>query len=109
MGRVTDPSKPRGHKPASGGPASVRAATRVKPEQASKALMRAPSLDSIDEGRRGPLNAPTCERGPARRGSGRSTYARGDSQHGRSVGPSGYLATAPWETEFDRRRRGSYD
>jgi hypothetical protein len=38
MARVTNPSKPRGQRPASGGLASVRAATRVKPEQASKGL-----------------------------------------------------------------------
>src|SRR5260370_84893 len=53
MGRVTDPSKPWGQTSALGVPASVRAATRVKPEQASKAVMRAPSLLFIDEGRRG--------------------------------------------------------
>ena len=50
-GRVTEPSKLRGQRPAVGGSASVRAATRVKPEQAPKDLMRAPSLFSTDEGR----------------------------------------------------------
>ena len=58
-----------------GGPASVRAATRVKPEQASKMSTRAPSLLISDEGRRGRPDAPTSEGGPARRGRGRSTYA----------------------------------
>src|SRR5712692_9509480 len=51
--------------------------------------MRAPSLLSIDEGRRGRPERPTCEGRPARRGSGRGTYTRGDSQHGRPVGLSG--------------------
>src|SRR6059036_1203716 len=36
MARVTDPSKPWGQRSALGGSASVRAATRVKPEQAPK-------------------------------------------------------------------------
>jgi hypothetical protein len=36
MARVTELSKLRGQRSASGGPASVRAATRVKPEQAPK-------------------------------------------------------------------------
>ena len=57
-----------------GGSASVRAATRVKPEQASKGVMRAPSLLIEDEGRRGRPDAPTCDGCPARRGMGRSTY-----------------------------------
>ena len=47
-----------------GGSASVRAATRVKPEQASKGLMRAPSPLSMDEGRCGRLDAPTDEGRP---------------------------------------------
>jgi hypothetical protein len=76
MARVTGPSKPRGQRPAfQGGSASVRAATRVKPEQASKGVMRAPSLLTEDEGRRGRPDASTCEGRPARRGMGRSTYA----------------------------------
>ena len=58
-----------------GGSASVRAATRVKPEQASKGVTRAPSLLTEDEGRRGRPDAPTCDGRPARRGMGRSTYA----------------------------------
>jgi hypothetical protein len=72
-----------------GGFASVRAATRVKPEQASKGKVRAPSPLSKDEGRRGRPDAPTRDGRPARRGSGRSTYARADSQHGKPVGLSG--------------------
>src|SRR5712692_4710740 len=51
--------------------------------------MRAPSLLTWDEGRRGRLDTPTREGRPARRGSGRGTYTRGDSQHGRPVGLSG--------------------
>ena len=52
--RVTEASKPRGQRPVvSGGSANVRAATQVKPAQASKVVMRAPSLLSLDEGRRG--------------------------------------------------------
>ena len=58
-----------------GGSASVRAATRVKPEQASKGVTRAPSLLIEDEGRRGRPDAPTYDGRPARRGMGRSTYA----------------------------------
>lgn len=72
-----------------GGSASVRAVTRVKPEQASKSLMRAPSPLSMDEGRCGRPDAPTDERRPARRGSGHSTYAGVDGQHGRPVGQPG--------------------
>src|SRR5207245_1279575 len=71
----------------------VRAATRVKPEQAPKGWMRAPSLLSLDEGRRGRSDRPTHEDCPARRGSGRSTYARGDWQHGRPVAGPGGLGT----------------
>src|SRR3989304_2104674 len=56
--------------------------------------MRAPSLLSLDEGRRGRLEAPTREGRPARRGSGRSTYARGDLQHGRPVGLPGRSGNA---------------
>jgi len=53
--------------------------------------MRAPSLLSIDEGRRGRPDGPTGEGRPARRGSGRDTYTRDDSQHGRPVGLPGEL------------------
>src|SRR6266498_5757852 len=51
--------------------------------------MRAPSLLSIDEGRWGRSDRPTQEDRSARRGSGRSTYARGDWQHGRPVARPG--------------------
>ena len=94
--RATDPSKPRGQRSALGGSASVRAATRVKPEQAPKAWMRAPSLLSLDEGRRGRSDRPTQEDRSARRGSGRSTYARGDWQHGRPVARPGRPGTGPF-------------
>ena len=63
--------------------------------------MRAPSLLSIDEGRRGRLERPTCEGRPARRGSGRDTYTRGDSQHGRPVG----LPGTPGNGSIGRRAR----
>ena len=81
----------------SGGSASVRAVTRVKPEQASKGLMRAPSPFSMDEGRCGRPDTPTQEGRPARRGSGHSTYARGDWQHGRPVALAGSTANGPAE------------
>jgi hypothetical protein len=93
--RATDPSKPWGQRSALGGSANVRAATRVKPEQAPKAWMRAPSLLSLDEGRWGQSDRPTLEDCPARRGSGRSTYARGDWQHGRPVARPGGPGTDP--------------
>src|SRR4030042_2105764 len=51
--------------------------------------MRAPSLLSIDEGRRERPDTPPREGRSARRGSGRGTYTRGDSQHGRPVGLPG--------------------
>jgi hypothetical protein len=71
VARVTKPSKLRGQMPAvPGGSASVRAATRMKPEQASKGVTRAPSLLTEDEGRRGWPDAPTCDGRPARRGMG---------------------------------------
>jgi hypothetical protein len=55
-GRVTVSSTPQGQRPVKDGSASVRAATRVKPEQAPKGTMRAPSLRQKDEGRRGRLD-----------------------------------------------------
>src|SRR6266851_2587439 len=63
--------------------------------------MRAPSLLSIDEGRRGRPELPTCEGRPARRGSGRGTHTRGDSQHGRPAGLSG----RPGNCSIGRRAR----
>jgi hypothetical protein len=89
-----------------GGSASVRAATRVKPEQASKGLMRAPSPLSMDEGRCGRLDAPTDEGRLARRGSGRSTYARGDWQHGRPVVLAGQPANGPAEGRVQQASEG---
>jgi hypothetical protein len=80
-----------------GGSASVRAVTRVKPEQASKSLMRAPSPLSMDEGRCGRPDAPTEEGRSARRGSGHSTYACGDWQHGRPVALARLMANGPAE------------
>src|SRR2546426_7584160 len=58
--------------------------------------MRAPSLLSLDEGRRGRSDTPTPEDRLARRGSGRSTYARGDWQHGRPVERPGRPGTGPF-------------
>src|SRR5262245_305017 len=58
--------------------------------------MRAPSLLSLDEGRRGRLDLPTQEGRSARRGSGRSTYARGDWQHGRPVARPGQPGIGPF-------------
>ena len=58
--------------------------------------MRAPSLLSIDEGRWGRSDRPTQEDRSARRGSGRSTYARGDWQHGRPVARPGRPGTGPF-------------
>ena len=109
MVRATNPSKPRGQRPAWGGFASVRAATRVKPEQASKGKVRAPSPLSKDEGRRGRPDAPTRDGRPARRGSGRSTYARGDSQHGKPVGLSGRPGNASIGRRARQASEGSYE
>lgn len=105
-GRVTEPSKPWGQRSALGGSANVRAATRVKPEQAPKGWMRAPSLLSLDEGRWGRSDRPTHEDRPARRGSGRSTYARGDWQHGRPVAGRGDPVPVSVGDGRGRRRRG---
>jgi len=65
-----------------GGSASMRAATRVKPEQASKSLMGAPSRPDNGEGRRDRLEEPSREDRSALRGIGRSTHANGGGQHG---------------------------
>lgn len=65
-----------------GGFASVRAATRVKPEQAPKCWMRARSHLSFGERRWDRFEKSKRDRS-ARRGSGRSTYASSGSQHGR--------------------------
>ena len=66
-----------------GGFASVRAATRVKPEQAPKCWMRARSHLSFGERRWDRLEKSRSDDRSARRGSGRSTYASSGSQHGR--------------------------
>lgn len=58
-----------------GGLASVWAVTRVKPEQAPKGTMRAPSCLPIGEGRWGRLEQPSDEDRSARRGTGYSTHA----------------------------------
>ena len=66
-----------------GGLASVRAATRVKSEQAPKGWMRVPSLLSCGEGRSDWSDQPTNEDQSTRRGSRRSTHAGNDERHGR--------------------------
>ena len=82
------------------GSASVRAATRVKPEQASKGVTRAPSLLVEDEGRRGRLDEPTHEGRPARRGMGRSTYA-----HAVTCNTGDLLGLPGWQRLFGGRVR----
>src|SRR5712691_7412170 len=108
MARVTGLSKPRGQRPVfQGGSASVRAATRVKPEQASKGVMRAPSLLTEDEGRRGWPDAPTCDGRPARRGMGRSTYAYAMTCNtGALSSCQGDLATTPIESRARQASEG---
>jgi len=83
-GRVTDPLKPSGQRPTVGGSASRRAATYVKPEQASKVKSRGPTGLNNREGRRSPWEQPTDDHGDARRGKGRGTPAQHTGQHGRS-------------------------
>jgi hypothetical protein len=73
-----------------GGNASVRAATRVKPEQASKGSTGAPNLRPDGEGRRDRLEEPTEEDLSALRGIGRSTHTSIDVERGRpDAGPQG--------------------
>lgn len=83
-GRGTDRLKPSGQRPTVGGSASRRAATRVKPEQASNVMMRGPTGLNNREGRRSPWEQPTDDHGFARRGKGRGTPAQHTGQHGRS-------------------------
>ena len=64
--------------------ATVRAATRVKPEQASKDLMRRSSRPDNGEDQWYPSGR-TEALGCPRRGIGRSTYRRHTTQRGRSV------------------------
>ena len=82
--RVTDWSKLLGQRPTSGGSASRRAATRVKPEQASNVKSRGPTGLNNREGRGSPCEHPTDDHGFARRGKGRGTSASHTGQHGRS-------------------------
>ncbi len=83
-GRGTDRLKPSGQRPTVGGSASRRAATRVKPEQASKVQSRGPTGLNNREGRWSPCEQPTEDHGFARRGKGRGTSAQHTGQHGRS-------------------------
>ena len=64
--------------------ATVRAATRVKPEQASKDLMRGSSRPDNGEDQWCPCWR-TEAQGHTRRGIGRSTYRGHTTQHGRSA------------------------
>jgi len=68
-----------------GGRASVRAATRVKPEQAPKGKMGAPSPRTVGEGRSDGMEQPTKEVPSVPRGGGRSTHASFGERHGRPV------------------------
>ena len=70
---VTDRLKPSGQRPTMGGAARRRAATCVKPEPASKVMMRGPTGLNNREGRWGPWEQPTDDHGVARRGKGRGT------------------------------------
>src|SRR5262249_23150075 len=82
--RVTAASKPQGQKSMNDRLATVRAATRVKPEQASKAVPRGSSRPDTGEDQ-----WCECQRteahGHARRGIGHSTYRRHTTQRGRSA------------------------
>ena len=69
--------------------AKVRAATRVKPEQASKGLMRGSSRPDNGEDQRCAFER-TEANGQARRGIRRSTYTSHTTQRGRSVAVQRY-------------------
>jgi len=69
--------------------ASVRAATRVKPEQASKAVRRGSSRPDNGEDQRCAFER-TEANGQARRGIRRSTYTSHTTQRGRSVAVQRY-------------------
>ena len=84
--RATDWTKLLGQRPTVGGSASGRAATCVKPEQASKVKSRGPTGLNNREGRWRPWEHPTNDHGFARRGKGRGTSAPHTGQHGRSRG-----------------------
>ena len=77
--------------------ANVRAATRVKPEQASKAVMRGSSRPDNGEDQWRP-GGRTEAPGRPRRGIGRSTYRRHTRQRGRSavVFPAGRQRHVRW-------------
>ena len=80
--RATDGSKPQGHGPTSGGSASVRAATRVKSEQAPKGLMWESSRPTNGEDpSRSEQITEASKR--AHRGIGRSMHASTRAKHGR--------------------------
>ncbi len=81
--------------------ATVRAATRVKPEQASKELTRESSRPNNGEDQWGPSGR-TEALGHARRGIRRSTYRGHTAQHGRSAPEdrnTGHLSAEgrPWQ------------
>jgi hypothetical protein len=98
------PVEALGTKAREGGLASVRAATRVKPEQASKGGMRAPNRLKFGEGRRGRSEQPTDEDRSARRGNGRGTHTRIGAQHGRPVAVRG---SDPRPSSWDGPRQES--
>ena len=98
---MTAASKLQGQKSMNDRLATVRAATRVKPEQASKELTRGSSRPDNGEDQ-----WCSCQRteahGHARRGIGRSTYRGHTMQHGRSVPEvhnTGHLSAEgrPWQ------------
>jgi len=98
---VTAASKLQGQKSMNDRLATVRAATRVKPEQASEELTRGSSRPDNGEDQ-----WCSCQRteaqGHARRGIGRSTYRGHTMQHGRSVTGdwiTGHLSVEgrPWQ------------
>jgi hypothetical protein len=75
-------SKLLGHGPTEGGSASRRAVTRVKPEQASKVMLRGPTGLNTREGRRSLGEHPTDDARLPRRGKGHGTPAEHRVQHG---------------------------
>ena len=81
----------------SGRSARVRAATRVKPEQAAKDLLRGSSRPDNGEDQRCPGER-TEAPGRTRRGIGRSTYRRHTRQRGRAalVFPAGRQRHERW-------------
>ena len=78
-----------GHRPTMGGSASRRAATCVKPEQASKGKSWAPTRLHNGEGRWITREQPTDDRGIAHRGKGRGTSTQSMAQHGRPMAARG--------------------